>query len=79
MRLQRYVENVFKREKSCRKYDCCKSKDGKIITMVSYPTYPLNTFSSTIPSDLWNEILYDKRKPLTNKSISGNILHLICI
>lgn len=71
MRLQRYVENVFKERSLVGSMIAINPKDGKVITMVSYPTYPLNTFSSTIPSDLWNEILYDKRKPLTNKSISG--------
>lgn len=71
MRLQRYVENVFKERNLVGSMIAINPKDGKVITMVSYPTYPLNTFSSTIPSDLWNEILYDKRKPLTNKSISG--------
>ena len=71
MRLQRYVENVFKERNLVGSMIAVNPKDGKVITMVSYPTYPLNTFSSTIPSDLWNEILYDKRKPLTNKSISG--------
>lgn len=71
MRLQRYMENVFKERKLVGSMIALNPKDGKVLTMVSYPTYPLNTFSSTIPSDLWNEILYDKRKPLTNKSISG--------
>lgn len=71
MRLQRYVENVFKERNLVGSMIAVNPKNGKVITMVSYPTYPLNTFSSTIPSDLWNEILYDKRKPLTNKSISG--------
>ena len=71
MRLQRYVENVFKERNLVGSMIAINPKNGKIITMVSYPTYPLNTFSSTIPADLWNDILYDKRKPLTNKSISG--------
>lgn len=71
MRLQKYMENIFKERKLVGSMIALNPKNGKIITMVSYPTYPLNTFSSIIPSDLWNEILYDKRKPLTNKSISG--------
>lgn len=71
MRLQRYMEGIFKERNLVGSMIALNPKDGKIITMVSYPTYPLNVFSSTIPSDLWNEILYDKRKPLTNKSISG--------
>ena len=71
MRLQRYMENIFKERELVGSMIALNPKDGKIITMVSYPTYPLNVFSSTIPADLWNKILYDKRKPLTNKSISG--------
>lgn len=71
MRLQRYMENVFKEKNLVGSMIAINPKDGKVLTMVSYPTYPLNTFSSVIPTDLWNDILYDERKPLTNKSISG--------
>lgn len=71
MRLQNYMENIFKEQKLVGSMIAINPKNGKVLTMVSYPTYPLNTFSSSIPADLWNDILYDKRKPLTNKSISG--------
>ncbi len=71
MRLQNYMENIFKEQKLVGSMIAVNPKNGKVLTMVSYPTYPLNTFSSSIPADLWNDILYDKRKPLTNKSISG--------
>lgn len=71
MRLQRYVENVFKEKNLVGSMIAINPKNGEVLTMVSYPTYPLNTFSSVIPSDLWNDILYDERRPLTNKSISG--------
>ncbi len=71
MRLQSYMENVFKEKNLVGSMIALDPKSGEVITMVSYPTYPLNTFSSVIPSDLWNDILYDERKPLTNKSIAG--------
>lgn len=71
MRLQKYIENIFKERNLVGSMIAINPKNGEILTMVSYPMYPLNTFSSVIPSDLWNEILYDPRKPLTNKAISG--------
>lgn len=71
MRLERYMENIFKEEKLVGSMIALDPKSGKILTMVSYPTYSLNTFSSSIPADVWNSILYDKRKPLTNKAIAG--------
>lgn len=71
MRLQKHIENIFKKRNLVGSMIAINPKNGEILTMVSYPMYPLNTFSSVIPSDLWNEILYDPRKPLTNKAISG--------
>lgn len=71
MRLQKYIENIFKERNLVGSMIAINPKNGEILTMVSYPMYPINTFSSVIPSDLWNEILYDPRKPLTNKAISG--------
>jgi len=47
------------------------SKTGEIITIVSYPTYSLNTFSSQISPEEWNAISNDPRKILTNKTIAG--------
>lgn len=71
MRLQKHIENIFKERNLVGSMIAINPKNGEILTMVSYPMYPLNTFSSVIPSDLWNEILYDPRKPLINKAISG--------
>ncbi|MFA6709150.1 MAG: penicillin-binding protein 2 [Fusobacterium sp.] len=71
MRLQTFIENEFKKSKLTGSFIAINPKNGEILTMVSYPTYPLDVFSSSIPSDVWNKILYDKRKPLTNKSIAG--------
>lgn len=71
MRLQRYMEQVFKEEKLTGALVAIEAKTGKIITLVSYPTYSLTTFSSKISPEEWKKILYDPRKPLTNKTIAG--------
>ncbi|MDP0489385.1 MAG: penicillin-binding protein 2, partial [Fusobacterium sp. JB020] len=71
MRLQTFMENEFKKSKLTGSFIAINPKNGEILTIVSYPTYPLDIFSSSIPSDVWNKILYDKRKPLTNKAIAG--------
>lgn len=71
MRLQRYMEQVFKEEKLTGALIALEAKTGKIITMVSYPTYSLTTFSSRISVEEWKKIQNDPRKPLTNKAIAG--------
>lgn len=71
MRLQRYMENLFKEENYTGAFIAMEAKTGKIITMVSYPNYSLSTFSSQISYDEWNKILHDPRRPLNNKTISG--------
>ncbi|MGL4673082.1 penicillin-binding protein 2 [Cetobacterium sp.] len=71
MRLQEYVERVFEEEKLSGSLIALDAQTGKVLTMVSYPTYSLTTFSSKISQEEWNQISTDPRKPLTNKSISG--------
>ena len=71
MRLQRYMENVFKEGKYTGAFIALEAKTGKVITMVSYPNYSLTTFSSQISYNEWNKILHDPRRPLSNKAISG--------
>lgn len=71
MRLQRYMEEIFKKDNLVGSMIALNPKNGKILTMVSYPTYSLNMFSSVISSEIWNKILYDEAKPLVNKSIAG--------
>ena len=46
-------------------------KTGELITMVSYPTYSLNMFSSQILNEDWQKIINDPGRPLTNKTIAG--------
>lgn len=71
MRLQKYVEDIFKEEGYTGSLIALNPKNGEIITLVSYPTYSLNTFSSQISTEEWKEIINDPRKPLSNKAIAG--------
>ncbi|MGL5123449.1 MAG: penicillin-binding protein 2 [Fusobacteriaceae bacterium] len=71
-RLQEYMENLLKEEKRVGAFIALNPKNGEILTMVSYPTYSLNTFSSQISQEEWNKIRDDKRKPLSNKAIAGD-------
>lgn len=70
-RLQKYMEEVFRDNNLTGSMIALDPRTGKIITIVSYPTYSLETFSSRISQEEWNEIINDPRKPLTNKSIAG--------
>lgn len=71
MRLQRDMEKIFKDEDLTGSLIALDAQTGEIITMVSYPTYSLKTFSSKISQKEWNSIINDPRRPLTNKSIAG--------
>ncbi|MGL6065293.1 MAG: penicillin-binding protein 2 [Fusobacteriaceae bacterium] len=70
-RLQEYMENLLKEDKMVGAFIALNPINGEILTMVSYPTYPLNTFSSQISQEEWDRIINDKRKPLSNKIIAG--------
>ncbi len=69
--LQKYMEEQFKSDERTGSFIALKPDTGEIITMISYPTYSLNIFSSQIPVDYWNRVSKDPRKILTNKSIAG--------
>ncbi|MGL6024406.1 MAG: penicillin-binding protein 2 [Cetobacterium sp.] len=71
MRLQEYVEKIFEEEKLSGALVALDAQTGKVLTIVSYPTYSLTTFSSKISQEEWSQISSDTRKPLTNKTISG--------
>ena len=69
--LQQYMEEEFKKDNRSGAFIAVKPSTGEIVTMVSYPTYSLNTFSSQISTEEWQKISTDPRKILTNKSIAG--------
>ncbi|MGL5377639.1 MAG: penicillin-binding protein 2 [Cetobacterium sp.] len=71
MRLQEHMEKIFEEEKLSGALIALDAQTGKVLTMVSYPTYSLTTFSSKISQEEWTKITNDPRKILTNKTISG--------
>lgn len=71
MELQQYMEEQFKEDKRVGAFIAMDSKTGELITMVSYPTYSLNMFSSQILNEDWQKIINDPGRPLTNKTIAG--------
>ena len=71
MELQEYMEKQFKEDKRVGAFIAMDPKTGELITMVSYPTYSLNMFSSQILNEDWQKIINDPGRPLTNKTIAG--------
>lgn len=71
MELQQYMEEQFKEDKRVGAFIAMDPKTGELITMVSYPTYSLNMFSSQILNEDWQKIINDPGRPLTNKAIAG--------
>lgn len=71
MELQEYMEEQFKEDKRVGAFIAMDPKTGELITMVSYPTYSLNMFSSQILNEDWQKIINDPGRPLTNKTIAG--------
>lgn len=71
MELQEYMEEQFKEDKRVGAFIAMDPKTGELITMVSYPKYSLNMFSSQILNEDWQKIINDPGRPLTNKTIAG--------
>lgn len=71
MELQEYMEKQFAEDGRAGAFIALNPKNGEILTLVSYPTYSLNMFSSQISYEEWDKIINDPRKPLSNKAIAG--------
>ena len=71
MELQEYMEKQFEEDGRAGAFIALNPKNGEILTLVSYPTYSLNMFSSQISYEEWDKIINDPRKPLSNKAIAG--------
>lgn len=71
MELQEYMEKQFEEDGKAGAFIALNPKNGEILTMVSYPTYSLNMFSSQISYEEWDKIINDPKKPLSNKAIAG--------
>ena len=45
--------------------------NGDIVSLVSSPTFEPNAFVHGLDKKYWNSLIKDKKKPLTNKALSG--------
>jgi len=57
-------------------------KSGEVITMLSSPSYELNSFAGEIPYKIWDKLINNKNKPFNNRAIQssyppGSIFKLI--
>ena len=57
-------------------------KTGEVLTMLSTPSYELNSFAGEIPIKTWNKLIKNKDKPFNNRAIQssyppGSIFKLI--
>lgn len=69
--LQDYIEKTIEEDKMSGVLIALNPKNGNLITMVSYPTFSLSTFSTQISQEEWNLIRNDEKRPLSNKAIAG--------
>jgi penicillin-binding protein 2 len=46
-------------------------RSGEILALASTPSFDVNMFSGQMSSKVWNEVVNDERKPLTNRTISN--------
>lgn len=69
--LQSHMEEYFKSKKLQGSAIAINPKNGEILAMVSYPTYSLNMFSSRISPKEWSKITNDRRRPLSDRAITG--------
>lgn len=46
-------------------------KNGDILAFVSAPTYDANVFTMPISTKNWEKLLYNKKRPLQNKALTG--------
>jgi len=45
--------------------------NGEVYALCSHPSFNPNLFSSGLPADLWEELLANPAKPLSNKAVAG--------
>jgi penicillin-binding protein 2 len=68
--LQMQVQEVLARQKSGSAI-VMDAATGEVYALCSYPSFNPNIFSQGIPADMWEELLTDDARPLTNKIVSG--------
>jgi len=69
--LQKKVTEFMEKKKLKGAFIAIEVKTGRIVTMVSTPDYPLNTIISRMTTKEWNDIMFNKAKPLENRVITG--------
>lgn len=68
--LQMQCQEMLARERSAAGI-IMDAETGEIYALCSHPSFDPNLFSRGIPADLWEELLADDTKPLTNKVVAG--------
>ena len=68
--LQMQCQEFLARERSAAGI-VMDAETGEIYALCSHPSFDPNVFSRGIPADLWEELLADDTKPLTNKVVAG--------
>ena len=70
-KLQKIITDYMNKQKMKGAFIAIEPKTGRIITMVSNPEYPLNTIVSRMTTKEWNDIMFNKDRPLENRVITG--------
>ncbi len=68
--LQRFAQSLLSTERSASAV-IMDAKTGEVYALASYPAFDPNVFSSGISIALWEELLANPAKPLTNKAVAG--------
>jgi len=69
--LQKKITDYMNKKNMIGAFVAVDPKTGKIITMVSNPEYPLNTIISKMTNKQWDNIMFNKDRPLENRAITG--------
>ncbi|MCS5422600.1 MULTISPECIES: penicillin-binding protein 2 [Psychrilyobacter] len=69
--LQQKITDYMNMKKMKGAFVAIEPKTGRIITMASNPEYPLNTIISKMTTKEWDDIMFNKDRPLENRAITG--------
>ena len=68
--LQRFTQDRLSQQKSASAV-IMDAHTGAVYALASYPAFDPNVFTSGLSAALWEELLANPAKPLTNKAVSG--------